>query len=130
MRIKDESQWQLQRAEFAKDFDPRAEPFRKFVEGWAEAAELDYGASGISPMQSLNATLRQAETDTGGRWPVSYLGMALVLLSTHWELAGTPEDFMKDMTTIEQSLYLDILAIRMEELQTQAAEVPGDQASS
>ena len=119
MKVKDESKWQQQCAEFAKDDDPRAEAFRDFVVAWADAAEEQVGE--LSAIDALKDTLRAVERQVGP-WPVNYLGMALVLLSTHWHWAGDPQDFALSLSPIEQSLYFDILAINLRDLQTSAAE--------
>lgn len=131
MRVKDESEWRKQCADFAVDPDPRAEPFREFVVAWAEAAEevLDdrrgNSRNGGPAIKALDTVLRKVEASTG-RWTVGYLGMALVLLGTHWAEAGDPDEFVKAMTPIEQSLYLDVLATKMAELQ-RSAEVAEEQ---
>lgn len=129
MKVKDEAQWQQQCADFARDPSPSAEAFRKFLVYWAEAAELDFAATGFSPMQSLNSTLREAEGATGGRWTLNYIGMALVLLSTHWVPAQDAKHFMEGMTSVEQNLFIDTLAAYKDEMQRAAAEVPSGQTS-
>ena len=70
-------------------------------------------------IQALRHTLRGTEEKLG-RWEVGLLGMALLILSTHWEPAGEPQSFFDSMTPIEQNLYLDVAAIKLAEMQTQA----------
>lgn len=136
MKVKDESIWQQQCADFAKDPAPSAAAFQKFLVAWAEAAEEyiethtekgygDFGDEYVNaptPAEALNKTLRHAESTTGGRWPVPHMGMALVILSTHWAPARDTQHFMDGMTSIEQNLLLDTLAAHKEEMERVAAE--------
>lgn len=126
MRVKSESEWQQQLADFAKDGTPQAEVFQEFVIGWAEAAEamLDDGAATEfhdPVIFCLRNTLRATEAKIG-RPPVGFVGMALIVLGTHWEPAGEPNDFFDSMTPIEQNLYADVAAAKLDDLNSQAEE--------
>lgn len=134
MKVKDDSDWQLQLSEFAKDPAPEAIVLRDFVIAWTEAAEYRIVnnwqmVSGFqadnpkpSPIEGLRLVLRSVEQDKG-RVPIGYLGMALLLVGEHWELAGAVDDFFGSMTPIEQNLYADVASVKFMELHQQAEEV-------
>lgn len=127
MRVKDASEWQAQLAEFAADPDPKAEAFRDFVIAWAEAAENMVASSTRkqlmleSPIEALRASLRTVETRMG-RWPVGFIGQALLVLCTFWEPAGDPKDFYASLSIIEQNLFMDVYAVKQEALNAEAQE--------
>lgn len=124
MKIKDESEWQQQLADFANDPDPIAETLREFVTTWAEAAEemVAKRDKSTSPIRALRDTLRATEQSLG-RLTVGYLGMALILLSTHWEPAGEPNEFFWSLTPLEQNLYADVAVLKLADLESKAQEV-------
>ena len=89
---------------------------------WAEQAEDWITRRVPEPVEALRNSLRVVESERG-RWTVGYIGMALVILSTHWEPAGEPDLFFDRLTPIEQNLFADVAQLKMEEL-AKAAE-PG-----
>lgn len=124
MKVKDQAQWQAQLAEFDQDPDPMAKTFATFVTTWAEAAEQELSWPEHShPLAALRATLRYTE-EKAGRITAGHVGMALVVLGTHWELAGTPDEFFHRMTTIEQNLFADVAVAKLEKLNREAEEKP------
>lgn len=134
MKVKDQSDWQGQLAEFAKDPAPEAAVLRDFVIKWTEAAEYRIVnnwqmVSGFeadkpqpSPIEGLRLTLRSVEHDQG-RMPIGYLGMALLLIGEHWEPVTSIDDFFNSMTPIEQNLYADVASVKFLDLQRQAEEL-------
>lgn len=127
MKVKDESQWQQQQADMAADPDPMARALSGFVIAWAEFAEGDldrYADTHRQPIDALRATLRQAETDQGGRLSIGFVGMALIVLGTHWAPAADINEFFGSMTSIEQNLYADVAVIKMAELNATAEDRP------
>ena len=119
MKVKDESEWQGQLAEFANDPQAElAESVRHFIVTWADKAE-EYLAQPLtqhaSPMEALRASLIQVEREQG-RIAIVFIGTALLLLCTHWAPAGEPSDFFEDMTTIEQHLFADVAEAKLGDL--------------
>lgn len=131
MKIKDESQWQAQLAEFAADPDPMAQVFQDFTVTWAEQAEEllvgrvneDNDVLVRSPIQALRDALHPTE-ERVVRLTIGHLGMALLVLSTHWAPAGDPQEFYDSLTPIEQNLYADVAMVKLAALQEQAEEEP------
>lgn len=125
MQVKDESEWQSHLAELDKDTDPLAEVFKNFTIAWAENAEklVELGSPAI---EALRDTLRFTEDQQDAKMPVGMIGMMLVVLGTHWEPVGTPDDFFQSMTSIEQNLYGDVAAFKLMELQAQAQAAGSD----
>ncbi len=127
MIVRSEDEWQKYCAEIAADPDVRAQPFHDFLVKWADLAEEwlgvdpDYTPSPSESVEALRETLRAAEEK--GRWTVGYLGMALILFSTHWLYAGEPAEFFNGLTQLEQNLYMDVAAVKLD-VQEQAAEEP------
>lgn len=128
IKVKDEAEWQKQLADFAADDEAElASLLRDFCIAWAERSETvmdlwEQEESGDGPLQGIKAlrwTLRSIEAEKG-RFPVGFLGMALVLFTTHWEPAGDPKEFFESMTTIEQNLYLDVAQLKLTQLQSGA----------
>jgi hypothetical protein len=128
VRVKDESQWQQQLADFAADSDPMADALPTFLTTWCDAAEsvLDAweeqqkGDGPLAPIRALRDTLRITEQTEGGRIQVGYLGMALVLICSHWEPTGDPNEFFESMTAIEQNLFADVAALKMLSMKLEA----------
>lgn len=131
VKVKDESEWQKQLADFAKDDDPMSEILPTFVIAWCERGErfLDETKDMTppppwsTPIGSLRAGLRATEQDLG-RLQIGFLGMALVIITAHWEPGGDPQEFFDSMTIIEQNLFADVAALKIAdmELQAQAAQ--------
>lgn len=121
MRVKDESQWQQQLAEFAADDDPMSATMEQFLVYWCELAEKTIDQLKVSPIKALRYTLRATEEATT-RPLVGFLGMALVVICTHWEPAGEPQEFFNSMTQIEQNLFTDVAALKVADMERVAQE--------
>lgn len=121
MKVKDESEWQLQLSEFAADPDPdMSNTMRDFVVYWcelAEAAMRDLPTD--SPIMALRVTLRATEEHVT-KFSIAFVGMALIIIGTHWEPVGTPDEFFASMTQIEQNLYADVAYVKLAHMQSQA----------
>ena len=122
MRIRNQSEWQGQLAEFAEDQNPLALKFRDFVIAWADAAEkLMYDNDfPLPPIKALRGTLRAVE-QVHGHFEIGFVGMALLLLCTHWEGAGDPDAFYESMNPIEQNLFSDVTRVKLATMQQAAA---------
>lgn len=125
MKIRNQSEWQLQLAELAADPDPHAIPFRNFLVSWGDAAEsyLD-GCRGEFHNEAIHAlrnTLGPTE-ERVGRASTSFIGMALLLLYAHWDCGYTPDEFYGQLGPIEQHLLEDIGAMKAQKLMAQAQE--------
>lgn len=115
-------------AELATDPDPMAQVFGNFVTAWAEATEKVLAAEASDPVVALRATLRSVE-GRYGRANSTVLGMVLLVLVTHWELVGDPDDFYEALSPIEQRLFEDCAAVKVRELADVASsDVAGDVA--
>jgi hypothetical protein len=123
MKVKDESEWQAQLAEFAADSDPRAQVFHDFVIAWAEGAEalIDQNG-GHLPIEALRDSLRATEVKVG-RPPIGFIGMTLIVLATHWAAVYDIDEFFASMTTIEQNLFADVSVAKLADLEAKAEEV-------
>ena len=96
MKVKDEAEWQLFYAEIAAVRRRRRRAVPRLPGGLGrEGRGLDgcrRGHGDLLQSGALRNTLRTTETELG-RWTVGFLGQMLVVLSTHWEPAGEPDDF-------------------------------------
>lgn len=107
--------------------------FRDFLIDWAEAAE-ELMARGEdvffdgSPAMALNATLGLVEGRREDRLSTSFLGQALLLLYTHWDFGGPPDDLYGGLSPIEQHLFQDVTLVKMSELAQSAQEGAGHDA--
>lgn len=129
MRIRNESEWQGQLSEFAQDQNPLAGMFRDFVIAWAEAAEqLMYDHDfPLPPVKALRGTLRAVE-EVHGHFEIGFVGMALLILCTHWEPAGDPDAFYEALNPIEQNLFSDVARVKLANMQEAAAQTDGQPA--
>jgi hypothetical protein len=133
MKVHDQADWQLQGAAFAADPSPLAPKFKAFIETWAEAAERYLEdrrrlPSPERPIQALRATLKSAE-DTAGPFSIGFIGQALLLLCTHWAEIKDRDEFFHSLTTIEQHLFNDAVAVWKIHRAMQAQEV-GNEAGN
>lgn len=130
MKVKDESEWQKQLADFAADPDPMAVLLPNFLIKWCERGERfleessEYPPHGprppwTEPMGALRAGLRATELEEG-RLQIGYLGMALVVITAHWEPAADPQGFFDSMTSIEQNLFADVAALKIADMELKA----------
>lgn len=122
MKIRNESEWQGQLAEFSQDENPLAGLFRDFIIAWADAAEAlmsDYDFP-LSPIKALRNSLRATE-EVHGHFEIGFVGMALLILCTHWEPAGDPDAFYESLNPIEQNLFSDVARVKLAALQQEAA---------
>ncbi len=130
MKVRDEAEWQGQLAEFASDENPLAALFRDFVIAWADNAETAMERRVITaeyddrpppgPVDALRSTLRATE-DVHGHFEIGFVGMALLILCTHWEPAGDPDTFYEKLNSIEQNLFSDVARVKMATLEQAAA---------
>ena len=130
MQITDEDLWQAQCQEFADDPNPFAEVFHQFVVAWADAAEshlvrrivtAEYDDHPLpSPIEALRQELPGSEERVGHFMSGFFVGQALVLLGTHWAYGG--DELFESMTPIEQRLCADVYQLKLDELNTRAAE--------
>jgi hypothetical protein len=109
MKVRDESEWQGQCAQWAAY--PDAVKFQRFVTTWAEAAEDLLALRNsfddtplLTPIEALRRALPLAEQKVG-IWGSSSLGQALLLLSSHWGAVASPEAFVAELNPIERNLY-------------------------
>jgi hypothetical protein len=125
VKVKDESIWQEHLAEMAADPDPMAGILPGFIVKWCDTAEsvmevydkipgLD-ATSPITPIEALRDCLRATE-QSEGRLTISFIGMALLIIGTHWEPVGSIDEWFSSMTTIEQNLYADVAAYKFAQL--------------
>lgn len=134
MKIKDEAEWQQFMQALEEDPDPKAKAFRQFVLDWAELAENQIEEWGKQvpwkddlsdrPIKALRDNLREVEKGSG-RFPVGYIGMALVVFTTHWGEVEEIDAFVDSMTPIEQSLYADVASMKLLEMEM-AAKAEGE----
>lgn len=122
MKIRNEAEWQGQLAEFSEDENPLAGLFRDFVIAWADAAEalMDNYDFPLSPIKALRGSLRATE-EKFGHFEIGFVGMALLLLCTHWESAGDPDAFYESLGPIEQNLFSDVARVKLAAMQQEAA---------
>lgn len=124
MKVKDESDWQRQLADFANDAHPAATTLQNFLVTWANYAETWLGEAhnagvyheDITAMEALRHTLATTENHTG-RIPIGFIGAALTLLSMHW---GHGHTLYGDMNSIERHLIEDATLVKLEQLAAQA----------
>jgi hypothetical protein len=110
MKVRDESEWQGQCAQWAAY--PDALKFQKFVTTWAETAEslLDELLNSfddtplLTPIEALRRSLPLTE-EKAGAWGASSIGQALLLLGSHWGVVDSPEAFVAGLNPIERNLY-------------------------
>ena len=119
MRVRDESEFHLLLAELASDTSEVAGPFWRFFTTWAEMAEAHLSL--VGPAEALRRTLRHAEDETD-HFSAGFLGMCLVLFYNHWDFDGEPDVLYNSLTPIEQHLFEDVAALKMLDLQKQAAQ--------
>jgi hypothetical protein len=125
MKCKDESEWEKQSAELEAD-GPIGQAFRQYLETWVNRAEdlmTRYEETDDLPVLCLRDALSFAD-ERHGRISASFMGQMLVVLLTHWEHG---EQMLADLTPIEMRLFEDVLAMKVLELQKQAAMVEDEE---
>lgn len=115
MRVHDQSLWQQQCAEWARDENPMAMSFGVFVRTWADMAEahlstFDSTDPPPTPIEALRYLLDPAEAATE-RWSIGFIGQALLLLCTHWAVIEDRPAFLTSLNPIERHLFLDAKAV-------------------
>lgn len=127
MKVRDEAEWQAQAAQLVSDENPMAPLFHAFVLAWADAAEAVMAERSAEPYfqahpdlngpaNALRATLPSVEQSLGQSVTTMLVGMALVVLFTHWDFGGEPQQFYDGLTTIEQRVYQEVALTKMWEL--------------
>lgn len=127
MKVRDESDWQRQLADFANDPEPMAVVLQNFLITWANYAETwlqEAHGEGIydddiTPMEGLRATLEITQ-EHAGRISIGFTGAALTLLAMHW-IHG--EGLYDDMNSIERTLVEDAAQVKIDHLKAQAQAV-------
>ena len=131
MQARDLGEWQKQLAELDADANPTAQQFSQFVQSWGDHAEgllliHRNGESlgmepGLTPIEALRRTLRLVEEERG-ILSIGFLGMALVVLCSHWLLSGDPNEFFASMSPIEQNLFHEVATLKLAEMSASAAK--------
>lgn len=130
MWIRDEGLWQQTRSEIAGD-GALGDAFIAFVLDWCERAQEVMVSSRTfqredgtwedeeNPAAALRVSLPAAEFHSGSESvSLSILAQALVVILANW---GPGPDVFANLTSIESKVVGDMLAIKYQELQRQAA---------
>lgn len=120
MQVCDPAMWARQRSELQAD--PTGKDFLAFLETWVHQAEELLGQDETDPATALRRSLDRAES-VHGRIAVQFVGQMLVVIAAHWTHG---DDLISQLTPIEMRLVQDMLAIKLAELQSEAAAT-GDQ---
>lgn len=116
MKTKDDLRWADQELELQAD--ETSQKFLSFFLAWMENAETHL-CDGRTPIEAVRYALTCTERDLGFL-STEWIGQMLLLAFAHW-IHG--EDMASGMTVIEERVLAQMSAVKMVDLQEQAAKL-------
>ena len=117
MIVKDDEQWRQQSADLLNDGD-QGERFLAFLLDWCDRAESAMETDDLDAADAMRFSLLLTE-NIHGRQTIGMVGQLLAVAVMHWTHADA---LTEGLTEIELRLVQDIVAVKIGQLQSQAAQ--------